>query len=415
MKCCCVNCFQDAAIREFIESLAAFGDCDYCGKQRVPTGDVATVGDFVRRGLNRAYGDASNTHDPNYEYLRASSPACVLEDEGGIIVSARDKGLAGDLLSTFGVGSSEQDYQWLSSGYDSIARLCNFFKAYGIEDANRYTSAWEYFKSRVMHNTRFFDIDESRQSLIREISDLFPQLVGVLRTGTPVYRAHLAEDCLPYDPWALQQRLGPPPLQCAQNNRMSPRGISYLYVSGDPETCVAEIQPSVGREVWVARFAVLTEIRLLDFAKLPKIDIPSIFSADYDDNLDWADHFLRAFLAEVSQPPGSKDDPLEYIPTQVLAEHIRARGYQGIAYQSAQHPEGVNYTLFCSPEADPGLHYRPDRPVFHEWLRIREVSTVRVTGLRLETAAISTRAIDPTALKPPSDPDDLPLPSRFGD
>ena len=407
MKCCCINCFQDAAIREFIKSLAAFGDCDYCGEQRVPTGDVATVGDFVRRGLDRAYGDASNTDDPNYEYLRASSPACVLEEEAGIIVTARDKGLAGDLLSTFGEGSSEQDYQWLSSGYDSIARLCNFFEAYGIEDANPYTSAWEHFKSRVMHNTRFFDIDESRQSLIGEISGLFPQLVGVLRTGTPVYRAHLAEDCLPDDPWALQQRLGPPPLHCAQNNRMSPRGISYLYVSGDPETCVAEIQPNVGREVWVARFAALTDIKLLDLTKLPKT---SIFSADYDDNRDWAEHFLSEFVVEVSQPPRSKDDPLEYIPTQVLAEHIRAQGYQGIAYQSAQHPEGVNYTLFCSPEAAPGLHYRPDRPVFHEWLRINEVSTVRVTGLRLDMATIVTRTI----LKQPSDPDNLPLLSRFG-
>lgn len=415
MKRCCVNCFQDAVVREFIESLAAVGDCDYCGKPQVATGDIATVGDFVRRGLDRAYGDASNIDDPNYEYFRASSPACVLEEEAGIIATARDKDLPEDLLRTFGEGSSEQDYAWLISGYDSIARHCNFYVAYGVEDANCYTSAWENFKSRVMHNTRFFDIDESRQALIREISELFPQLEGALKIGTRVYRARLAEDWLPYDPLELQQSLGPPPVHRAQNNRMSPRGISYLYVSGDPETCVAEIQPNVGLEVWVARFAVLKDVKLLDLAKLPMIDIPSIFSADYNENLDWADHFLSAFLAEVSQPPGSKDDPLEYIPTQVLAEHIRAQGYQGIAYHSAQHPEGVNYTLFCSPETDPNFYYRPDRPIFHEWLRLEEVDTVQVTGMRLETTTSNTRSIDPTTLKPRSDPDDLPLPSRFGE
>ena len=127
-----------------------------------------------------------------------------------------------------------------------------------------------------------------------------------------------------------------------------------------------------------------------------------MFSADYDPTLQWAIDFLGNFLSEISQPPRSREDLLEYVPTQVLAELIRAQGYQGIAYTSAQHPGGVNYTLFCSPEPDPALPFTPNRPVFRDWLRIENVTTVKIKGLTLDAENADSRDIAEADLKGPN-------------
>ena len=392
-------------MRKYINGLANVSDCHYCGSKGVPTGLLATVGDFVRQGLARAYGNASSVdvRDPRDEdYLNRSFATRVLEDNAGIIEIAREANLARDLLNAFDTEASRQDRVWLEDGDALIAPHRGFYDLYGI-DENDYKSAWDAFKSTVIHEMRFFDIGVQRRNLIATISNLFPELGGKLTTSTRVYRARVADEQWPSTPWEFQQALGPAPLHRTKHSRMSPPGISYLYVSGNPDTCMSEIQPNVGNEVWVARFTVLIDIKLLDFTRLPIIKIPSIFSSDYNSALTWAEDFLKDFLAEIGQPPKSNDNLLEYIPTQVLAEYIRAQGYQGIKYNSAQHPGGVNYTLFCSPDPDPASCYKTVRPPFREWLRIEEVNRLLVTGLKLDFSTIWSMLIDPSTLTQPND------------
>jgi len=408
MKRCCMNCFHDAVIRKFIAELGQVGDCDYCESHGVSTGNLATVGDFVREGLKSAYGNADGvqiTDARDYRHFRCSSAAKVLEHEAGIVPVSCERKLAYDLLTSFTEASLEQDWCWPQSPYDSVARHRDFLVLDGLEEANTFSASWEYFKCSVMHNSRFFGIGDDKETMIEGIARLFPTLESRLTAGDVVYRARVAEGWLPADPWEIQSMLGPPPMRKAKNSRMSPPGISYCYVSGDPDTCVAEIRPNVGSEAWVARFVILRDIKLLDLSALPEIEMPSIFSADYDSSLDWANYFFSAFIAEVSQPPQSTDDPLEYIPTQVLAEYIRAQGYNGIAYKSSQTAGGVNYTLFCRPDpysdTEPSPQCPQGRPMFHEWLRIEEVNTVRIEALRLEIFRKSALTIDANGLIPP--------------
>lgn len=408
MKHCCVNCFQDDDIREFINGLANVGDCDYCGSRGAHAGLLATVGNFVRQGLARAYGNASHVEVRDYrdeDYLNRSSATRVLEDNAGIVESAREASLARDLLNAFDTEASRWDSVWLEDGDALIVPNRGFCDFYGIVE-NDYESAWNTFKSTVMHEMRFFDIGVQRQDLIAPVSNLFPDLGGTLETNTTVYRARVADERWPETPWEFQQALGPAPLHLTKHSRMSPPGISYLYVSGNTDTCMSEIQPNVGNEVWVARFTVLSDIKLLDLTRLPSIKIPSIFSSHYNSALTWAEDFLKDFLAEIGQPPKSNDNLLEYIPTQVLAEYIRAQGYQGIKYNSAQHPGGVNYVLYCSPDADPASCHKTARPLFREWLRIEEVNRVLVTGLKLDFSTTWSMAVDPNTLTQPNDCDE---------
>ena len=40
------------------------------------------------------------------------------------------------------------------------------------------------------------------------------------------------------------------------------------------------------------------------------------------------------------------DDTAEYVPTQILAELFRSKGYDGVAYKSAFGADGYNIALF---------------------------------------------------------------------
>ena len=223
-----------------------------------------------------------------------------------------------------------------------------------------------------------------------------------LKEGIPLYRAQLPrqDERLPEDPLAVQDRLGPPPVRLAGHNRMSPAGISYLYVSDDEQTCIAEILPSVGSKVWLGHFDVVQDIEVIDLRKAPEVVALSIFDPEFDWRLQTAKEFLEDFIKEIARPPRSIDDPLHYIPTQIIAEYIRKCGAQGIVYQSSQHRGGTNYALFCGPAIAPlDTH---GRPVYDHWVRLRKAVTVEVTGVRLTTKPTHTLEIDAEKLDRPN-------------
>jgi hypothetical protein len=60
-KFCCVNCFSEPRIREFIGRDEDVGNCDYCGSEGVYIRNVEDVGEFVREGFFRKYEDAAES------------------------------------------------------------------------------------------------------------------------------------------------------------------------------------------------------------------------------------------------------------------------------------------------------------------------------------------------------------------
>ena len=116
-----------------------------------------------------------------------------------------------------------------------------------------------------------------------------------------------------------------------------------LYAASDKETAVAEVRPWLGALVTVAQMAATRDLRLVNC------------STGHDGNFDlyleepspeerekavWRE-IGRAFSSPVSPDPGIA----EYAPTQVLAEHFRKRGYDGVFYKSKL-GSGYNLALF---------------------------------------------------------------------
>lgn len=402
MGLCCINCFADDFIRAFVANEQTTGDCDYCGTTNTAIAETSRVGKFIREGLAKAYEHVDVTglyFDPvDKEYIAGESAIDVLNNEGVfselIYTQFIDEALAKNLFDDSGLTHYQVaggEYDWLDGGSALIVLRGEFAGSEGTH----YQSSWNSFRASVKYHARFFDLPEfeTREALLGPIVDFFPKIERQLRVGTSLYRARIAKGNLPVEAWLKQKELGPPPVGDSKHSRMSPPGISYAYLSKEADTCIAEIKPNVGDEVWLAKFVTKKKLKIIDLTLVPRVRVPSIFNPNYDHNLRWAQDFFEHFQNEISDPTGTGDNLLDYVPTQVLAEFIHTQGYDGIKFKSSQNPKGVNYTLFCGPDYDFQAGYWPKRPPFHEWIRLEQIEYIDIAAMKLKTVPWNSSVI----------------------
>jgi hypothetical protein len=142
----------------------------------------------------------------------------------------------------------------------------------------------------------------------------------------------------PYGP----ERKKPLPGRAAEG-RANPKGIPHLYLSSDMETAVAEIRPWMGAHVSVGRFQAVRELKVVDFAtetvgyRLHGKDVDPL---RVQDERIWAD-VDNAFARPVTR----NDNMTDYVPTQIIAEWFKTRGFDGITHRSSI-GKGHNTVLF---------------------------------------------------------------------
>ncbi len=185
-------------------------------------------------------------------------------------------------------------------------------------------------------------------------------------------------------PWNSPEELGPPPTdKASQPNRMSPAGIPMFYGSEDSKTAVLETASRPGTFT-VGKFETNRPIVLLDISSVPPL--PSIFEM-IPDSLEVDPRRAIEFLAHISEEiskPITRDghQHIEYVPTQVVTEFIRAqqllewRAIDGIKYESARNPGHSSYVLFATQ--DDVFNENDDRNK-NPWLELESVRNVRTT------------------------------------
>ncbi len=139
------------------------------------------------------------------------------------------------------------------------------------------------------------------------------------------------------------------PLQnSAFEGRANPQGITYLYLSTDMNTAMAEIRPWIGSYISLAQFKLSKNIKIINCTSEEK---------EYKDYIEepnpkvreiavWGD-IDRAF----STPVTPNESTADYVPTQIIAELFKNSGFDGIAYRSSL-GEGHNIVLFDLDSAD---------------------------------------------------------------
>ena len=131
------------------------------------------------------------------------------------------------------------------------------------------------------------------------------------------------------------ERMKPIP-NSGREGRVNPKGIPCLYLATDKETAMAEVRPWMGSYVSAGQFMTLKDRTLVNCSvgRDYEPDIPKREKTVWDE-IDLA----------FSEPINPDDSSANYVPTQILAEAFRSKGYDGIAYKSAL-GKGLNIALF---------------------------------------------------------------------
>lgn len=126
------------------------------------------------------------------------------------------------------------------------------------------------------------------------------------------------------------------------DGRLNRAGQSVLYLGSKPYTALAEIRPHPGHYVSIGGFEVLEDLRIADFD--PDI---AVFATN-DVRLDQY-AVIQAFDRMMSTPV-TPDDKADYRLTQLLAEVLTDRGFDGVQYRSSV-SDGVNLCLLDPAKA----------------------------------------------------------------
>ncbi len=334
MPYCCVNCFNDKTLKDYIAQSGEVGDCDFCGSQNVyciepseleelflplvllydtvedfmPMEDLKEWhGQFIWEKLSEDWATfAIYDYDKQEELMRA-------------IFALRDN-------------PKEGGFQHLHS---YVVRQGEYW---GDEDkvSDKLGRDWDSFCNEIKFNNRYFPTKEIDTDLLGELLSYFESMIEIDST---LFRSRLSEQGI----LLACSQMGKPLINQSQHGRANPKGISYLYLSSDSNTAIAEIKPFSGDKITVGEFLVKEPIRTVDLRN-PRIDDPFRFG----DNLEFMCKYLkfvRRIGTELSKTVSPKEAELEYIPLQYVCELIKNMGVDGVLYGSSV-AEGYNVAIF---------------------------------------------------------------------
>lgn len=364
------------------------------------------MGYFIREGLKRAYEDVNDLSGAMWDSEEGQFIGAGGEEAGESLINILyytecifsekyDYEAAAKLLKEI-ITESGLSYLQEKDGdfdnFDDIYSPCLVRKddLYGHEVTNEYF-AWESFKHTCKYFSRYFDIGNQstkRENLLDTLKIIFKSMEKVLDKNTIFSRVRKFElenkqqitDIVPI------REIGPAPAKYATPNRMSPFGISYMYLSDKVETCLCEIRARANDTILVGKFSSKIDLNIIDLSISPKMPMKSIFNTNYIHSHNWIDDFIDSFKSEISNRISDEDKEIEYIPTQVLTEYIRKLGYDGIRFESSVLDDTYNYVLFCGPNIkvctkdydSSYLKYEGEIEYFNLWLSIINIEYYKI-------------------------------------
>jgi hypothetical protein len=184
---------------------------------------------------------------------------------------------------------------------------------------------------------------ESRKTLIPKDEILWRSQIGMAEPRQVIWEEGVYDDTSPYplSPERMKPRFG-----LAPEGRVNPKGISYLYLSTDPETAMAECRPWLNSKISLGKFITTQELRIVDFSKDVYTPV-SIFDIEKEKT---DKHFVEMVIwgqinKAFTEPLSNSNFEADYTPTQVIAELFKNKNFDGIKYKSAL-GNGHNVALF---------------------------------------------------------------------
>lgn len=177
----------------------------------------------------------------------------------------------------------------------------------------------------------------------------------------------------------------------ATDQRMTPYGVSALYLSTKKIACVAEIRALVGQYVGIANFSNRCELNLLNLNELAKGLYPNHLSESYLKDLDIF-VFFKKLISFISKPK-LNSGKFDYLVSQYFFEYLRVyygNELDGVCLNSVQMPTADNVILFpevtkngidyCKDENKNKIYFNFDADTFHGF----SVSKVKSIEIKTE-------------------------------
>lgn len=362
-KYVCAECFDDYAIKNFINKNIVENKCSYCDNKsrKKISAKLENVMDFICQGINTEWHEPTSYTDNGIiedAYIKIVNSEELIREEIEELQNANEEVLD-DIVS------SMIDRTW-----------CNR-EPYALKKEEALSDSWDVFSDQVKHHTRYIflrlhenpplfamDLDMIPVSkildrLTNEISEMeyYFDTVRYLDAGSIIFRARIHEKRIIL---SKAKDLSSVPIESAvYSNRMSPAGIPMFYGAFDPNTALKEIldtnKDNTGKVASIAKFRTLDELSILDLSKLP--EVLSIFdmSKSY---LRPTLIFMKRFVEDLSRPVvKDRMENIEYVPTQIFTEYIRhqfrdkeGNPIEGIVYPSSRNLGGICCVLFMYNE-----------------------------------------------------------------
>lgn len=320
MSVCCVNCFADHFLREYIDKHGEYGQCDYCECESCKTVKSQSLFDIFHPVLS-LYTVVEGTSIIHGESIEAS-----LQKHWKIFNDMPSDKRAYFLKGLYANSKIKPDFLYQDVYLD---------QAFMPDQQNELNKIWSELSEEIKFKNRFFISTDI------QIEQL-PVLLGSLEKKYPIdskfYRARNSHREDKFSP----KEMGKPPEGIAKNGRANPYGISYLYLASKKDTAIAEIRPTMLDTVTIGTFKTIDNLIVIDLREISQFQL--IGDEDFDElvgMLTW----LRQLGNELSKPIHRSDSDLEYLPSQYLCELIKSKGWDGVAYKSSL-SEGYNLAIF---------------------------------------------------------------------
>lgn len=211
-------------------------------------------------------------------------------------------------------------------------------------------SFWD-FSCEVKRKNRFL-YDDATSDFLETLFATSKKKEKIIQKETILWRAQIGGieretkdidgNVITIEEGPLQPKRMKPLANMFIEGRANPRGISYLYLSDHKETALAEVRPWLDVKISIGQFKVLEELKIMDCAVSTKSRIIYFIEPEpKKKELSVWSHIDEAF----SKPVNPNDNIIDYIPTQIIAELFKSKGYHGLSYKSSC-GEGLNYVLF---------------------------------------------------------------------
>lgn len=382
---CCSRCFNPkrTSFLKFIEDngIADNDRCPFCGRPDGIKIDVSVLGEFILRGVARAYDSFTGREQAVDDGIRTYSLYEILMRR--VFLFDRDNNAAEELTMK------------LLKGQDIYEPLWSLKMDYGEEDAKQYR-IWKNFEHDCKYYNRFFDLTSGKQGgsednilhgatgrtgMLTSLYDTcFRDLQIIIPAGFECYRARVIDASLKrgvdYD--LEEASIGPATIHNSESGRMNPEGITYFYVAQDRDTALKESRLRGNDRVLIGRFAISRPLKVIDWTKANIYEkAVDIFSQKYSPSMAVYQDFLRQFAIEVGKP-NELGRNIEYVATQLVAEFVRGKGYDGIKYDSSV-GNGYDVVFFYGPRTDSSAHHEFNTlPDYTDIAQLMEVSEFKI-------------------------------------